>query len=76
MYQFNDQGLLKDFATKQEVFLTKIMLRRGLLTPEDTLYTSIPIFISGPARSFIKFKVLDSTLIKVDSLAAGTEFDF
>ncbi|WP_158730088.1 MULTISPECIES: transglycosylase domain-containing protein [unclassified Flavobacterium] len=76
MYQFNDQGLLKDFATKQELFLTKIMLRRGLFTPEDTLYTSTPIYISGPARSFIKFKVLDSTLIKVDSLAEESEFDF
>ena len=75
MYQFNDQGMLKDFAIKQESFLTSIMLRRGLLTPEDTIYKSLPILISGPAKSFIKFKVQDSTQIKVDSLANNDEFD-
>ena len=41
MYQFNDQGMLKDFAVKQESFLTNIMFRRGLLTPEDTIYKSL-----------------------------------
>ena len=75
MYQFNDQGMLKDFAIKQESFLTSIMFRRGLLTPEDTIYKSLPILISGPAKSFIKFKIQDSTLIKVDSLANDDEFD-
>ena len=75
MYQFNDQGMLKDFAIKQESFLTNIMFRRGLLTPEDTIYKSLPILISGPAKSFIKFKVQDSTQIKVDSLAVDEEFD-
>ena len=75
MYQFNDQGMLKDFAIKQESFLTNIMFRRGLLTPEDTIYRTLPVLISGPARSFIKFKVQDSTQIKVDSLATEDEFD-
>jgi hypothetical protein len=51
------------------------MFRRGLLTPEDTIYKSLPILISGPAKSFIKFKIQDSTLIKVDSLANDDEFD-
>ena len=75
MYQINDQGLLKDYAVKQETFLTNIMFRRGLLTPEDTVYKSLPMLISGPARSFIKFKIQDSTQIKVDSLAVDDEFD-
>jgi hypothetical protein len=75
MYQFNDQGMLKDFAIKQESFLTNIMFRRGLLTPEDTIYKSLPILISGPAKSFIKFKVQDSMQIKVDSLSVDEEFD-
>jgi hypothetical protein len=66
--------MLKDFAVKQESFLTNIMFRR-VLTPEDTIYKSLPILISGPARSFIKFKVQDSTQIKVDSLAVEDEFD-
>ncbi|MFV7233913.1 transglycosylase domain-containing protein [Flavobacterium sp. ZB4R12] len=75
MYQFNDQGMLKDFAIKQESFLTNIMFRRGLLSPDDTIYKSLPILISGPAKSFIKFKVQDSTQIKVDSLVVDEEFD-
>ena len=75
MYQFNDQGMLKDFAVKQESFLTNIMLRRGLLTADDTIYKSLPILISGPAKSFIKFRVQDTTTIKVDSLVVDDEFD-
>lgn len=75
MYQINDQGLLKDYAVRQETYLTNIMLRRGLLTSEDTIYRSLPVSISGRARSFIKFKVVDSTQVKVDSLAIDDEFD-
>ena len=75
MYQINDQGLLKDYAVRQETYLTNIMLKRGLLTSEDTIYRSLPVSISGRARSFIKFKVVDSTQVKVDSLAIDDEFD-
>lgn len=75
MYQFNDQGMLKDFAVQQESFLTNIMLRRGLLTADDTIYKSLPILISGPAKSFIKFRVQDTTQITVDSLVVDDEFD-
>jgi membrane carboxypeptidase/penicillin-binding protein len=63
------------FCCKTRIVLTNIMFRRGLLTPEDTIYKSLPILISGPARSFIKFKVQDSTQVKVDSLAVEDEFD-
>ncbi|MGZ9677349.1 transglycosylase domain-containing protein [Flavobacterium sp. GNP001] len=75
MYQFNDQGQLKDFAVKQEAFLTKLMFRRGLLIPEDTIYKALPLFISGPAQSFIKIKTIDSTQVKTDSIALDNEFD-
>ena len=75
MYQFNDQGMLKDYAVRQELFLTKLMLRRGLLTSEDTIFKSLPLLITGPAKSFIKFKVQDSTQIKTDSVAVQDEFD-
>jgi hypothetical protein len=66
--------MLKDFAVKQESFYQYYVSKRTL-TPEDTIYKSLPILISGPARSFIKFKVQDSTQIKVDSLAVEDEFD-
>jgi membrane carboxypeptidase/penicillin-binding protein len=75
MYQFNDQGMLKDFAMKQESFLTNIMFRRGLLSPEDTIYKTQPILISGPAKSFLSIKAQDTTQIKIDSLAVDEEFD-
>jgi hypothetical protein len=75
MYQFNDQGMLKDFAVKQESFLTNIMFRRGLLSPDDTIYKTQPILISGPAKSFIRIKAQDTTQIKIDSLAVDEEFD-
>ncbi|SFA99731.1 Transglycosylase [Flavobacterium swingsii] len=72
MYQFDDEGKLKSFANKHEEFMSKLMLRRGLLTPEDTIGQQIPLSISGRARTHMKFKVQDS--IAVDSLF--NEFDF
>jgi len=74
MYQFNDQGNLKDYAIKNQNFLKNLMFRRGLLVPEDTLGL-LPVYISGNARSLIKIKVPDSTAIKNDSLSVGDEFD-
>ena len=75
MYQFNDQGNLKDFAVRQESFLANIMLRRGLLSPDDTIYKSHPVIISGRAKSFLKLKIQDTTQVKVDSLTIDEEFD-
>lgn len=74
MYQFNDEGNLKDYAIKNQTFLKNLMFRRGLLVPEDTIGL-LPVYISGNARSFIKIKVPDSTAIKNDSLSVGDEFD-
>ncbi len=74
MYQFNDQGNLKDYAIKNQNFLKNLMFRRGLLVPEDTIGL-LPVYISGNARSLIKIKVPDSTAIKIDSLAVDDEFD-
>lgn len=74
MYQFNDQGNLKDYAIKNQKFLKNLMFRRGLLVPEDTTGI-LPVYISGNARSFIKIKVPDSTAVKNDSLSIGDEFD-
>jgi hypothetical protein len=41
MYQFNDQGNLRDFAAKQDAFLTNLMTKRGLLPIEHTLYKAL-----------------------------------
>ena len=74
MYQFNDEGKLRDFAQKQETFLTNIMIRRGLLSIDDTIYKSQPMIITGPAKSLIRLRVQDSTA--VDSILVKDEFDF
>lgn len=74
MYQFNAEGSLKESAAQQERFLTNIMLKRGLLASDDTLYKSLPLYISGPARSYLRIKVQDS--IPKDSLNYVNEFNF
>lgn len=75
MYQFNDQGNLKDFAIQNQKFLSNLMLRRGVLASEDTIGGLKPVYVSGNARSFLRIKAPDSTAIPVDSLATYEEFD-
>ncbi|PWK02281.1 transglycosylase [Flavobacterium araucananum] len=75
MYQFNDQGNLKDFAVQNQKFLSNLMLRRGVLVSEDTIGVLSPVYISGNARSLIRIKAPDSTAVPADSLSAGDEFD-
>lgn len=56
MWQFNDEGNLKAHAEKHNDYIKQLMLRRGLLVPEDTLAQSGKIMISGPARSRLRIK--------------------
>ncbi len=74
MWQFDNEGNLKSFAKQQQKFLGNLMLRRGLLIPEDTIGQSIPLQITGNAHSFLNIKVQDS--IPVDSLAVEEPFEF
>jgi len=72
MYQFNQEGNLKSYAISREKQLKSLMMRRGLIVPEDTI-NQLPIMITGNAKSYIKIKeenpaVIDSTNID--------EFDF
>ncbi len=74
MWQFDTEGRLKSFASQQQKFLGNLMLRRGLLTPEDTIGQSIPLQLTGSAHSLLKLKVQDS--IAVDSLEVEEPFGF
>lgn len=74
MWQFDNEGNLKAFANQQQKFLSSLMLRRGILIPEDTIGQSIPLQISGNAHSLLHLKVLDS--IPVDSLSVEEPFEF
>jgi hypothetical protein len=74
MYQFNDQGNLKDYAIQNQKFLSNLMLRRGVLVSEDTI-GRLPVYVSGNARSLLRIKAPDSTAAPVDSLSMEEEFD-
>ena len=74
MYQFNDEGNLKSFAITKQKYLTNLMMRRGILSADDTIYKSQPVFISGNAKSFIRLREKDT--IQIDSINVEEEFDF
>lgn len=74
MYQFNDEGNLRESAVQQVSFLTNLMIRRGLLTQDDTIFKSQPTILTGPAKSLLRIKVKDTTVI--DSLKISDEFEF
>ncbi|WP_396185123.1 transglycosylase domain-containing protein [Flavobacterium sp.] len=74
MWQFDSEGNLKSFAKQQQKFLSNLMLRRGILIPEDTIGESIPLQITGNAHLLLHLKVQDS--IPVDSLAVEEPFEF
>jgi len=74
MYQFNDEGNLRESAVQQVSFLTNLMIRRGLLTVDDTIFKKEPTILTGPAKSLLRIKIKDTTAI--DSLKVSDEFEF
>jgi hypothetical protein len=50
------------------------MIRRGLLSVEDTIYKTPPLLISGAAKSYLRLKVQDS--IPIDPLSINEAFEF
>jgi membrane peptidoglycan carboxypeptidase len=68
MYQFDREGNLKSFAQRRDNQLIQLMLRRKLITPEDTLF-NLPMKITGPAQFSIKkdsisLPIIDSTSVE------------
>lgn len=72
MYQFNSDANLKPYARSRDRQVRNIMLRRGVITPTDTLY-ELPIMVTGPARSFVRTK--KQLITEIDSTSIE-EFDF
>ena len=56
MWRFDDKGELKDYAVKHDDYIKKLMMRRGLLNPEDTIALTGRVEITGPARSQLRIK--------------------
>lgn len=72
MYRFDGEQQLKSFARQQSDFLTRLMLRRKLLTETDTI-GNFPLTISGAAQQYLKQKTVAAVVN--DSLNTE-EFDF
>ncbi len=66
MYEFDTDGFLKAIENKKQTFISNLMLRRGLIIPDDTIGQHLPMAITGNARSFLKFEVKDT--IQIDSI--------
>ncbi len=73
MWKFDNTGNLRNQGITLQKYLTNLMLRRGVLTADDTIFRSNPVIVSGRARSFLRIKEVDSTA--VDSLDLQ-EFNF
>jgi len=76
MWQFNDQGNLKPYALRHNNYIKKIMLRRGLLSPTDTIAQHGYVYISGPARSSIRIREYEPEEIDTTQADLLEEFDF
>lgn len=74
MWQFDQQGLQKAYAVKQQAFIKNLMFRRGLLVPEDTIGQAKEISLTGAAYSFLNIKIKDT--VAIDSTKVIEEFDF
>jgi len=73
MYHFNDQGNLKDRDLRMQRYLTNLMQKRGWIVA-DSITRNSSVYISGPARSFIKIRQVKPE-IETDSLAVDDEFE-
>ena len=74
MYRFDGEKRLKPFATKQNQFLTRLLLRRGLISTTDTIGQSNPLILNGAAQFLLKQKPINP--LPIDSLLINTSFDF
>ena len=68
-WRFDDTGELKSYARKHNKFVKDIMLRRGLIMPEDTVAQSGSIRVTGRARARMRINegkifLKDTTAVK------------
>lgn len=73
MWQFNDEGSLKPYAQKHNNYIKDLMLRRGLLSSEDTIAQNGYINITGRARGRLRIKEAEDPFAK-DSLGLDEFF--
>ena len=52
-WKFNDEGRLKDYAVRHNKHIENLMLRRGLITSQDTIAQDGQVVVSGRGRNRI-----------------------
>jgi hypothetical protein len=57
MWRFNTEGNLKPYAIKHNTYIKDLMLRRGLITAQDTLNQDGNVVITGRGRTRIKLDI-------------------
>lgn len=73
MWQFDGEASLKPYLIKRNDYLKNLMLRRNLITPEDTVAQTRKVVLYGSARNYVKKE--EEKVIDVDTLSID-EFDF
>ncbi len=75
MWQFTGQGTLRPHVIRKNRYISNLMMRRGLLSLSDTIAQNVPVFLTGPARSFV---VTETDTTAQDSIIIDDldEFDF
>ena len=66
MWRFDTTGELKEYAVRHDNYIKSLMLRRGLITPQDTIGQSGNIDVTGPARARLNIK--EDNFTEQDSL--------
>src|SRR5690606_8184758 len=74
MWQFDGNADLKPYVVKRNSYMKNLMLRRGLLTPEDTVAQTKIVTLYGAARGYVSKEEAEKE-IDVDTLSID-EFDF
>ncbi|KGO91154.1 transglycosylase domain-containing protein [Flavobacterium subsaxonicum] len=66
MYRFGEDGNLKGYAQRHNKYMRDIMLRRGLITAEDTIAQSGKITINGRGRG--RLRLNERSIFVADSV--------
>lgn len=74
MWQFDGEATLKPYLVKRNDYLKNTMMRRGWITPEDTVAQTKRVVLYGSARNFVKKEEIEKK-IDLDTLSIE-EFDF
>jgi hypothetical protein len=74
MYQFDNEGKLTNSANRKTEYISKLMMRRGLISSFDTIGHKEFLYITGRARTHLNLKVIDT--VANPKIEEKKEFNF